>query len=204
MLLRFLRCITTQSHRLLTVSNRRRKHGILQTKSLHQALSFASMKASCSQLLSPFQQPQTSNMGLRHLYHLLTSSKRKPKQPPRSEEAEASSSDPRAWHSDYLVIDTGQQEITPPPATDENPPNHKQLPSDISLGKQPETASTLLPEARLNQRRYGQIFHNPDVEAIGMPSPEESMPTTAATESTKALFPPLPPFRIRKRSCGGA
>lgn len=142
-------------------------------------------------------------MGLRHLYHLLTNLRRKPKQPPRSEEAEALSSDPRAWHSDYLVIDTRQQEITPPRATDGSPPNQKQLPSDISLGKQPETASTLLPEARLNQRRYGQIFHNPDVE-VGMLSPEESTPTTAATDSTKALFPPLPPFRMRKRSCGGA
>lgn len=143
-------------------------------------------------------------MKLRHLYHLLTNSKRKPKQSSRSEEAETPSDDPRAWHSDYLVIDASQQEITPPQAADESPPNQEQIPSKISSGKQPETANTLHPGVRADQRRYGQIFHNPDVEAIGMSSPEESTPTTTATESTKALFPPLPPFRMRKRSCGGA
>jgi hypothetical protein len=37
-----------------------------------------------------------------------------------------------------------------------------------------------------------------------MRSSEDSTLTTKPNESMKALFPPLPPFRMRKRSCGGA
>jgi len=145
-------------------------------------------------------------MGLRRLYQLLMNSERKPKQSPRAEQAEASPSDPRAsaMDSDYLVADTSQAETAPPQATDENPPNQEPLPSDISKGKQPERVNMPPPEIRSNQRRYGQIFHNPDVEAIGMPPLDDATPTKKPTDSAKALFPPLPPFRMRKRSCGGA
>ena len=145
-------------------------------------------------------------MGLRHLYHLLVHSERKTKQSPQYEAAKASSSDPRssAIHSSVLVVDTIQAETTPLQAAQESPLNQEGLPSDVSRGKQPQLSNTLPLDVRTNQPRYSQIFHNRDVEAIGMPSPDESTPTTQSTESTKALFPPLPPFRMRKRSCGGA
>lgn len=144
-------------------------------------------------------------MGLRRLYHLLMNSERKSKQSPQSENASASSqSKALATHSDYLVLGTSQLEITSPQNTDDSPPNQEPLPSGNSLGKQPEESETLLPEVRTDERRYGQIFHNPNVEAIGMPSSEETTPTKNPSESTKALFPPLPPFCLRKRGCGGA
>jgi hypothetical protein len=145
-------------------------------------------------------------MGLRRLYHLLMNSERKPKQPPQSQKPEASLSEPHTStaHSKYSVADTCQAETTSPHATDESPPHQEPMPSNISKGKQRERPSTPPPDVRSNRRRYGQISHNPDVEAIGMRSSEDSTPTTNPTESTKALFPPLPPFRMRKRSCGGA
>lgn len=132
-------------------------------------------------------------------------SERKSKQPPQSENSSASShSRALATHSDYLVLGTSQPEITSPQATDESPPNQEPLPSGNSLGKQPEASEVLFPEVRTDERRYGQIFHNPNVEAIGMPSSEETTQTKDPSESTKALFPPLPPFHMRKRGCGGA
>lgn len=144
-------------------------------------------------------------MGLRHLYRLLMHSQRNTEQSHRSE-AMASSSDPRAsaMHSNDLVADTSQAETTLPQATEEGPPNHEPQPSNCSTGKQRETADAFPPQIRADQRRYGQSFQNPDGEAIGMPPSEESTPTTNHTASAKALFPPLPPFRMRKRSCGGA
>lgn len=130
---------------------------------------------------------------------------RNTEQSPQSEAIE-SSSDLRAsaTHSNDLVADTSQAETTLPQATEENPPSHEPQPSNISPGKQRETADAFRPQIRADQRRYGQIFHNPDVEGMGMPSSEESTRTTNSTESAKALFPPLPPFRMRKRGCGGA
>jgi hypothetical protein len=142
-----------------------------------------------------------------HLYRFVMISKRKPKQPPQSGQAEVSPSGPHAsaTQSNHLVADNSRQvETAPPQATDESPSIQDPLPSNISSGKQLETANTLLPEVRCDQRRYGQIFHNPDVEAIGMRSSKDSSLATTPTESTKAIFPPLPPFRMRKRGCGGA
>jgi hypothetical protein len=154
LLLCFLRCITTQSPRLLTVSNHRYKHGISRTKSPYHSLSVASVNA--SQPLSPFQQPQISSMGLRHLYHLLTNSKRKQKQSPQSEDASASSH-PRifAMHSADMVASTSQAEAASPQAIDEGPPNQEPQPSEISSGKELETAIAISSEIRADQRRYG-------------------------------------------------
>ena len=144
-------------------------------------------------------------MGLRHLYRLLMHSQRNTEQSHPSE-AMASFSDRHAsaLHSNDLVADTSQAETTLPQATEEGPPNHEPQPSNCSTGKQRETADAFPPQIRADQRRYGQSFHNPDGEAIGMPPSEESTSTTNPTASAKALFPPLPPFRMRKRSCGGA
>lgn len=110
------------------------------------------------------------------------------------------------YHTPGLfAADTSQAEIAPYQAicTHESGPEQEPLPSDLISEKQSDTSQTPSLEVRTNERRYGQIFHNPTVEAIGLPPGDDLMPTANRTDSTEALFPPLPPFRMRKR-CGGA
>ena len=104
-----------------------------------------------------------------------------------------------------LAADTSQAEIAPHQAigTHESGPEQEPLPPDLISEKQSSTSQTPSLEVRTNQRRYGHIFHNPTVEAIGLPPGDDSIPTTDPIESTEAFFPPLPPFHLRKR-CGGA
>ena len=116
-------------------------------------------------------------MGLRHLYHLLTKSLRK------------SNSTNQSAHATL---------------PNENAPNEEPLSSDITSETQSQTLQIHEREHRTDQRRYGQIFQDPDVEAIGMQPFERSTPTANATESTEASFPLIPIYRMRKRGCGGA
>jgi hypothetical protein len=102
-----------------------------------------------------------------------------------------------------IDIETRSETTTQATRTDEGASAQELLRPNLSSVKHPQTLQTPSPDIRTDQRRYGQIFHSPAVEAIAMLVFEDSTPPTNPTESMEALFPPLPPFRMRKR-CGGA
>lgn len=166
-----------------------------------------------NQTSSTFHVPK---MVLRHLYRLLV--KLKPKS--RSKSKSKPISQPAAQPGDsteiqrpgtlsYILLrstaDTREAESTSTPTqVADEPTQESHDVARTSLTQEhnnpPQQASPIPPDTR----RYGQIFEKSDPDPDTRSSFELVEPGTKPPSSTTTLCPPLPPFRERKRSCGGA
>lgn len=153
-------------------------------------------------------------MVFRHVYRLLL--KLKPKS--KSKSQSKSASQPTAQADGFTEIhppgmlnhqiiestsNTNEAESTPTQATD-GPTQEPQSTLQTSPTKEHANDQQRPSQVRLDTRRYGQIFENSNRDEDTRSSSGLLRPDAEPSVSTKALFPPLPPFGERKRSCGGA